>query len=45
VARICLDAGLARATWGWCPAVPLAAGVRRVVEHVAANGMARGAAR
>ena len=45
VARICLDAGLARATWGWCPTVPLAAGVRRVVEHVAANGMARGAAR
>jgi UDP-glucose 4-epimerase len=45
VARICLDAGLARDTWGWCPTVPLAAGVRRVVEHVGANGLVRGAAR
>jgi UDP-glucose 4-epimerase len=40
VSRICLDASLARATWGWAPAVPLAEGVRRVVEHVtAASGV------
>jgi UDP-glucose 4-epimerase len=45
VARICLDASRARATWGWCPSVSLDAGVRRVVEHVAANGSVRGAAR
>ena len=45
VARICLDAGLARATWGWWPTVGLGAGVRGVVEHVMANGLARGAAR
>jgi UDP-glucose 4-epimerase len=34
VARICLDASLARATWGWTPVVMLDEGVRRVVEHV-----------
>lgn len=45
VARICLDAGLARATWGWCPTVSLEAGVRRVVEHVAGKPVVRGAAR
>jgi UDP-glucose 4-epimerase len=45
VARICLDASLARATWGWCPTVSLEAGVRRVVEHVRANGALRGAVR
>jgi UDP-glucose 4-epimerase len=36
VARICLDASLARATWGWTPVVRLDEGVRRVVEHVLA---------
>jgi UDP-glucose 4-epimerase len=37
VSRICLDATLARATWGWTPVVKLEDGVRRVVEHVLAN--------
>jgi UDP-glucose 4-epimerase len=34
VERICLDATLARDTWGWRPTVTLPEGVRRVVEHV-----------
>jgi len=33
IARICLDAALARRTWEWRPAVSLEDGVRRVVEH------------
>jgi UDP-glucose 4-epimerase len=33
VARSCLDAGLAQRTWDWRPVVPLADGVRRVVEY------------
>ena len=34
VERICLDASLARKTWGWRPTVTLREGVDRVVEHV-----------
>ncbi len=37
VSRICLDASLARAAWGWEPVVGLEEGVRRVVEHVIAT--------
>jgi len=33
VARSCLDVGVAQRTWDWRPVVPLADGVRRVVEH------------
>ncbi len=33
IARICLDAALARRTWDWRPVVSLEDGVRRVVEH------------
>jgi nucleoside-diphosphate-sugar epimerase len=42
VARICLDASLARATWGWTPVVKLDEGVRRVVEHVVATSSVKG---
>jgi UDP-glucose 4-epimerase len=42
VARICLDASLAHATWGWAPAVKLDDGVRRVVEHVVAASSVKG---
>jgi len=38
VSRICLDASLALRTWGWCPTVPLREGIRRVVQHLMANG-------
>jgi UDP-glucose 4-epimerase len=34
VERICLDASLARETWGWRPTVTLREGVDCVVEHV-----------
>lgn len=33
IARICLDAALARRTWDWRPVVSLENGIRRVVEH------------
>lgn len=33
VERICLDASLARDTWGWRPAVTFREGVERVVAH------------
>lgn len=33
IARICLDAALARRTWDWRPVVSLEDGIRRVVEH------------
>ena len=33
IARLCLDAALARRTWDWRPAVSLEDGIRRVVEH------------
>jgi len=33
IARICLNAALARQTWDWRPAMSLEDGVRRVVEH------------
>ena len=33
IARICLDATLARRTWDWRPVVSLGDGVPRVVEH------------
>jgi len=33
VARSCLDGALAQRTWDWRPSVPLADGVRRVVEY------------
>ena len=33
VARSCLDAAVAQRTWGWRPVVPVADGVRRVVEY------------
>jgi nucleoside-diphosphate-sugar epimerase len=33
IARICLDAGLARRTWDWRASVSLPDGVKRVVEH------------
>jgi UDP-glucose 4-epimerase len=33
VERICLDASLARETWGWRPTVTFREGVERVVEH------------
>jgi len=39
VSRVCLDASLARATWGWTPVVSLQEGVRRVVEHVTATSV------
>jgi len=45
VSRICLDASLARTTWGWAPVVSLEEGIRRVVDHVAAGSAAKGAAR
>src|SRR5213082_1585301 len=37
IARICLDPAVARRTWDWRAAVPLADGVRRVVEHARAK--------
>jgi UDP-glucose 4-epimerase len=33
VQRTCLDAGLAKRTWGWCPTVTLREGIERVVAH------------
>lgn len=33
VARSCLDGSVAQRTWGWRPVVPVADGVRRVVEY------------
>ena len=45
VSRVCLDASLARATWGWTPAVSLQEGVRRVVEHVTTTTAVKEAAR
>jgi len=33
VARSCLDGAVAQRTWGWRPSVPVADGVRRVVEY------------
>lgn len=36
VARSCLDGSLAQRTWDWRPSVPVADGVRRVVEHARA---------
>lgn len=33
VARSCLDGGVAQRIWDWRPSVPVADGVRRVVEH------------
>lgn len=33
IARICLDAAVARRTWDWRPVVSLKDGIRRVVEH------------
>ena len=33
IARICLDAALARRTWDWRPVVQLEDGVRQVVEY------------
>ena len=43
VARICLDASLARRLWGWAPTTSLADGVSWVAEHVL-NGAGRGVA-
>ena len=37
IARICLDPAVARRAWDWRAAVPLAEGVRRVVEHARAK--------
>jgi len=34
VQRTCLDAGLAKQTWGWVPTVTLKQGVEKVVAHV-----------
>jgi UDP-glucose 4-epimerase len=42
VQRICLDATLARETWGWRPSVTLREGVDRVVEYVRRTSAARG---
>ncbi len=36
IARICLDAALARRTWDWRPVMSLEDGVRRVVQHARA---------
>jgi UDP-glucose 4-epimerase len=41
IARICLDAAVARRTWNWRPAVSLHDGVRRVVEDARARSSAR----
>lgn len=41
VSRVSLDATLALKTWDWRPSVTLAAGVRQVVEHVAAVQVGR----
>ena len=37
IARICLDPAVARRTWDWRASMPLAEGVRRVVEHARAR--------
>ena len=37
IARICLDPAVARRTWDWRASMPLAEGVRRVVEHARAK--------
>jgi len=41
IVRICLDAAVARQTWGWRGFVPLEDGVRRVVEDARAKQLSR----